>query len=167
MKKIFIGFIIVTIFIAIYLATKPKVIERSYNGFCINTDTKEVIRKCTIRIKIRHEKDSVDNLGKLRSYYVGELFIDDKEYSIKGITALNYELEYIKDEEGNKKISFESDDRSGIVYVFDLHEGFNDETFHIGLQDRRFNPTVNEEIIATVKDNIPESEGVQNSSENK
>ena len=130
-------------------------------------NSKEVIRKCTIRIKIRHEKDSVDNLGKLRSYYVGELFIDDKEYSIKGITALNDELEYIKDEEGNKRISFESDDRSGIVYVLDLYEGFNDEVFHIGLQDRRFNPTVNEEIIATVKDNIPESEGVQNNSENK
>lgn len=168
MKKIFIGFIIVSIFIiVIYLATKPKVIERSYNGFYINTDTKEVIRKCTIRIKISHEKDSVDSLGKLRSHYVGELFIDDKEYSIKGITALNNELEYIKDEEGNKRISFESDDRSGIVYVFDLHEGFNDEVFYIGLQDRRFNPTVNEEIIATVKENIAESEGVQNNSENK
>ncbi|MBE6051670.1 MAG: hypothetical protein E7214_13735 [Clostridium sp.] len=155
MKKIVIGFIIVSLFIiTIYLTTKPKVIEKTYNGFYVNVNTKEIIKRCTIRLKIKHDKDSVDDNGKLLSYYLGQMFIDDKEYSIKGSTALDDELEYYKDNEGNKRISFESDDRSGIVYVFDLYERFNDETFHIGLQDRRFNPTVGEEIIATVKDSI-------------
>lgn len=155
MKKVFIGFIVASIFmIAIYLATKPKVIEKTYNGFYVNVNTKEIVKTCTIKLKIRHEKDSSDDSGKLINYYLGQLYIDDKEYSIKGSTALDDKLEYYKDQEGNKKISFESDDRSGIVYVFDLYEGFNDETFHIGLQDRRFNPTVDEEIIATLKDTI-------------
>ena len=71
---------------SIHFYMKSKVIDKSYNGFYVNTQTKEVLWKCDVRIKIRYEKTSISEFGKILKYYSGTLFIDDEEYDFKGKT---------------------------------------------------------------------------------
>lgn len=135
---------------------KSEVIKKSYNGFYINTDTKEVIGTCKITINISLKKKAVDEFQKMCSYYTGTIFIDDKKYKIKGNTALNDELEYIKNSEGDNEIAFNTEVKDDMEYTFSMYEGFDEDYIFLRMEDELILHKYNTAIIGTNDDNVQE-----------
>lgn len=148
--------ILVISILSINIFMKTKTIEKSYNGFYINADTKEIIGKCSVEINIKYNKWSIDEFKKIIKYYTGTISIDDESYNFKGNTALNDELEYYNNDEGNNRIAFCSEEKDGVIYKFDLYEKFKDEYFIIRMEDEKELHNSNIEVISTINDNIDE-----------
>ena len=140
----------------IFFLIKPEVIKKSYNGFYINTDTKEVIGTCNITIDISLKKKAVDEFNKMCSYYTGTLAIDEEKYNLKGNTALNDELEYWKNSEGDNEIGFWTEVKDGIEYDFSMYEGFKDDYVFLRMEDEELSHKYTTIIIGTNNDNIEE-----------
>lgn len=135
---------------------KPKVIKKSYNGFYINTTTKEVIGTCNITINISLKKKSIDEFKKMCKFYTGTLIIDDEEYKLKGNTALNDELEYRKNSEGDNEIAFSTEVMDDVEYDFSMYEGFKDDYVLLRMEDELISHKYNTAIIGTNNDNVEE-----------
>lgn len=153
-KKIFITALIIGIITVLYINFGNNYTQKEFNGFYVDTESKEVIKNCDVKIKIIHKKSSLDDYGKMCSYYVGTLYIDDKKYEFKGNTALNDNFDYYQNSEGSNKIVFWTEEKEGIVYEFDMYEGFKEDCVTIKLEDENGLHKSKINIIATTNNSV-------------
>lgn len=152
-KKRFALFLIpisICIILCIYfLFLRDAPVEKSYNGFYVNTETKEIVGRCNIKIEGTYEKDSKIEFGKKLSFFSGYLFIDDEKYDLTGNTSLNDNNEYIENAAGENRIGLSTTEKNETIYVFNIYENFNNNDIYIDLRDKNFSDNSSIKIIAT------------------